>query len=113
MLAAPMGDDPLGWHFDGPFQDVRRRIARSQHLSIATALLGSRAMGQLGLRPTTPWYPVVKAPVNLVLGRLIRVAPPVRRAYVAHAHRKVDRFVASLSGSTTSRIGGTVEHLTR
>lgn len=111
VMAQPMGNDPLGWHFTGPFKGVRRRIARSQHLSITTALLGPRAMASLGLPATLPWYPVIKAPFNLVAGRVIRAVPPLRRWYVVRQRAKVEDFVALLSGSSESQLGNSASHL--
>src|SRR5690606_24932921 len=48
QLAAPMADDPLGWHYD-TLTGLRRRLARAQHLSITSAFLGRRVVRSLGL----------------------------------------------------------------
>jgi hypothetical protein len=111
IMAEPMGNDPLGWHFKGPFKGVRRRIARSQHLSITSAVLGPRAMASLGLPMTAPWYPLIKAPFNLVAGRVIRMVPPLRNWYVQRSRVKVGEFVELLSGSTESQLGEAASHL--
>lgn len=111
ILAQPMGNDPLGWHFKGPFKPLRRRIARSQHLSITSAVLGPRAMASLGLPMTAPWYPLLKAPFNLVAGRIIRLVPPLRRWYVARSRARVQEFVELLSGSAESQLGNAAGHL--
>lgn len=111
VMAQPMGNDPLGWHYRGPLKSVRRRIARSQHLSITTALLGPRAMASLGLPATLPWYPALKAPLNLALGRIVRLVPPLRRWYVTRQRAKVDAFVELLSGSAESQLGRAAGHL--
>jgi len=113
ILAQPMGNDPLGWHFRGPFKAVRRRVARSQHLSITSAVLGPRAMASLGLPMTPPWYPLVKAPFNLVAGRVVRIVPPLRRWYVDRSRAKVGDFVELLSGSTESQLGNSAGHIAR
>lgn len=110
VMAQPMGNDPLGWHFDR-FPAVRRRIARSQHLSITSALLGPRAMRSLGLPVTVPWYPALKAPVNLVVGRVVRMVPRLRRWYVLRSRAQVDRFVEVLAGSTGVTVGGSTGYL--
>ncbi len=111
VMARPMGNDPLGWHFTGRFAGLRRRVARSQHLSITTAVLGPRAMASLGLPATLPWYPVVKAPVNFAVGRLVRLVPPLRQRYAVRSRQQVDDFVALLSGSSDSQLGQAAEHL--
>lgn len=111
VMAQPMGNDPLEWHFTGPLRELRRRIARSQHLSITTAVLGPRAMASLGLPPTVPWYPVLKAPVNLAIGRVVRLVPPLKQWYAERSRAKVDAFVALLSGSTEAQLGEAAAHL--
>lgn len=74
LLAVPMAEDPLQWSF-GRWESVRRRIARSQHLSITQGALGPRAMRQLGLSPyVVPWYPLLRFPVNL-LGSVLKELP--------------------------------------
>ena len=64
-LAQPMADDPMLWKY-GHLTGLRRRIARSQHLSIATAYLGRGAMKELGVPSTLPWYPALRIPYHLV-----------------------------------------------
>lgn len=64
-LAQPMADDPMLWRY-GHLTGLRRRIARSQHLSIATAYLGRGAMKELGVPSTLPWYPALRIPYHLV-----------------------------------------------
>ncbi|CAM3855891.1 oxygenase MpaB family protein [Tsukamurella ocularis] len=64
-LAQPMADDPMRWTY-GNLTGLRRRIARSQHLSIATTYLGRAAMKELGVPPTLPWYPALRIPYHVV-----------------------------------------------
>src|SRR5690606_9413638 len=65
QLAAPMVDDPLRWHYD-TLPGLRRRFARAQHLSIASAFLGPRTVRELGLPYyAPPWYPMLRLPLNL------------------------------------------------
>ncbi|NEW50593.1 DUF2236 domain-containing protein [Nocardia cyriacigeorgica] len=111
QLALPMRDEPLGWHYRH-LTGLRRRIARSQHLSIATMFLGSAAMRKLGLPPkVVPWYPMLRIPVNLgrsiwarvVPGRFDRAAARGRAAQVA--------FIRTLTGNETAVIGDSAQHL--
>ena len=111
IMAQPMGNDPLEWHFAGPLKQARRRIARSQHLSITSAVLGPRAMASLGLPMTPPWYPLVKAPFNLVAGRIIRLVPPLRQWYIDRSRQKVQDFVELLSGSADTQLGNAAGHI--
>ncbi|MGW4478009.1 oxygenase MpaB family protein [Rhodococcus triatomae] len=66
QLSLPMIDDPLRWHYE-TLPGLRRRIARSQHLSITGTFLGPHAMRTLGLPAmVVPWYPLLRFPVNAV-----------------------------------------------
>ncbi|MCF8569902.1 DUF2236 domain-containing protein [Gordonia sp. HY002] len=65
QLARPMAEDPMSWNYPF-FEQARRRIAKSQHLSISAFFLGRSAMRTLGLPTRTlPWYPILRVPVNL------------------------------------------------
>lgn len=81
QLATPMIDDPLQWRYPR-LQGLRRRIAREQHLSLSSVLLGRQAMAALGLpwRPV-PWYVALRLPVNGV--RSMRAWLPGGRARAA------------------------------
>ncbi|MGW6695049.1 oxygenase MpaB family protein [Rhodococcus sp. NPDC054953] len=64
QLAVPMIDDPLSWNYR-VLPALRRRIARSQHLSVTSAFLGPGAMRTLGLPALAlPWYPLIRFPLN-------------------------------------------------
>ncbi len=65
-LSVPMADDPLQWNYSRFPPGLRRKIARAQHLSITSALLGPAAMRTLGLPFVPPWYPAIRFPVNVV-----------------------------------------------
>lgn len=66
QLAVPMADDPLEWHYP-TLPGLRRQLARAQHLSLASAFLGRRAMRALGLPAfVLPWYPLLRIPFNLL-----------------------------------------------
>ncbi|MFI1462141.1 oxygenase MpaB family protein [Nocardia carnea] len=108
QLAVPMADDPLTWHYRN-FPELRRRIARAQHLSIAGALLGPKAMRRLGLQPyMPPWYPLLRVPVNLVRSGLIRLPGGAERV-AAHGRRAQEAFQRTLTGSDSVVIGESVE----
>lgn len=105
QLAMPMVDDPLLWDF-GSFNGVRRRIARSQHLSIIKGALGARSMQQLGLpSAVVPWYPVVRFPINLIRSALILMPGGLDRASECGYREQLafrDRVTSSV------QIGGSV-----
>ncbi|WP_280236966.1 oxygenase MpaB family protein [Nocardia cyriacigeorgica] len=111
QLALPMRDEPLGWHYRH-LTGLRRRIARAQHLSIATMFLGPAAMRELGLPPkVVPWYPMLRIPVNvgrsigarIVPGQFDRAARRGRAAQVA--------FIRTLTGADTAVIGDSAQHI--
>ncbi|WP_067679826.1 oxygenase MpaB family protein [Nocardia miyunensis] len=111
QLAMPMLDEPLGWHFrhlTGP----RRRIARSQHLSIATMFLGSGAMRKLGLPPVAlPWYPLLRIPFNLVRTVWTRAVPGQFERAAARGRTAQLGFIRTLTGAESAVIGGSAEHI--
>ncbi|HJQ07201.1 MAG TPA: oxygenase MpaB family protein [Nocardioides sp.] len=108
-LAVPMAEDPMAWRFDR-FQGLRRRIARSQHLSVTQGALGPRAMRQLGLSPyVLPWYPVLRFPLNTVRSALMQLPGGLDRA-AARGDRQQRAFMARLT-SEAAVVGGSVAAL--
>ncbi|MBY8861166.1 DUF2236 domain-containing protein [Nocardia sp. CA2R105] len=111
QLAMPMLDEPLGWHYrylTGP----RRRLARSQHLSIATMFLGSGAMRKLGLPPAAvPWYPLLRIPFNLARTVWTRAVPGQFERAAAHGREAQLAFIRTLTGAESAVIGGSAEHI--
>lgn len=106
-LAVPMADDPLNWYFHN-FPTLRGRIARAQHLSIAAAMLGPKAMRKLGLPAyMPPWYPVLRLPVNLARSALIRLPGGMDRA-ARRGRRAQEAFLWTLTGSDAVAIGESV-----
>lgn len=104
-LAQPMADDPLQWHYTR-FAPLRRRIARSKHLSISVALLGRAAMNRLGLPTgTPPWYPVVILPRNL-LWSAIGMLPGGRAVTARLGDREARAFMAVMTEAPAT-IGAT------
>ncbi|WP_280215584.1 oxygenase MpaB family protein [Nocardia cyriacigeorgica] len=105
QLALPMRDEPLHWHYEhlaGP----RRRIARSQHLSIATMLLGPDAMKKLGLPAyTLPWYPMLRAPINFARTVWARAVPGQFERSAARGRAAQIAFIRTLTGAETAVIG--------
>ncbi|PSR62474.1 MULTISPECIES: oxygenase MpaB family protein [Nocardia] len=112
QLAIPMRDEPLGWHYDR-LPGLRRRIARSQHLSIAMMYLGPAAMKRLGLPSRTlPWYPVLRIPVNLARSARARLIPGQFERVVAEGRAAQLAFIRTLAGPDAAVIGGAAEHIT-
>ncbi|MFC9664489.1 oxygenase MpaB family protein [Nocardia sp. NPDC127606] len=112
LLAIPMAADPLSWHYPN-LPVLRGRIARSQHLSITTAVLGPRAMRDLGLPASTlPWYPAMRFPINLARSIIVTALPGRLDAAAAHGRREQLAFLRQLVGDDNARIGESAEHVT-
>ncbi|MBU3067254.1 DUF2236 domain-containing protein [Nocardia sp. NEAU-G5] len=111
QLAAPMADDPLGWHYPN-LPGLRGRIARSQHLSVTSVFLGPAAMRTLGLPPfVLPWYPLLRLPVNLVRSVATQILPGgMDRAAIA-GRRKQEAFLHRLIGEDAAVIGDSARHI--
>ncbi|HWU31892.1 MAG TPA: oxygenase MpaB family protein [Marmoricola sp.] len=108
LLAMPMADDPLSWNF-GRLQWMRRRIARSQHLSVLKGAMGAKAMRELGLPvPLLPWYPAVRFPINLVRSGMALLPGGLERA-ADRGSREADQFMLRLNAK--SEIGGSIAGL--
>ncbi len=107
-LAQPMTDDPMRWEY-GAFNGIRRRIARSQHLSIATAYLGRAAMKELGVPSTLPWYPALRIPYHLVES-LFNQLPGGRERAARRGDASQAKFMRRLNEE--SAIGHSAHHVT-
>ncbi len=107
-LARPMADDPLQWRYRN-LSGLRRRIARSQHLSIATAYLGPAAMRELGVPSTLPWYPALRIPLHLAES-LLNQLPGGRERAARRGDAGQARFMRMLNEE--SAIGHSAQHVT-
>ncbi|GAB3127943.1 oxygenase MpaB family protein [Tsukamurella serpentis] len=107
-LAQPMADDPLHWDYTR-FAGVRRRIARSQHLSIATAFLGRSAVRKLGLPAVLPWYPALRIPWHLVESAFDQL-PGGRERAAVRGDRSQAKFMRILGEDAT--LGHSAHHVT-
>ena len=113
QLAVPMAEDPLGWHYPN-LSRLRGRIARSQHLSITSAVLGPRKMRDLGLSMfTLPWYPVIRFPANMVRSIAAAGLPGGFDYAATRGRREQLAFLRRLVGSDEARIGASATHVTR
>jgi hypothetical protein len=113
QLAMPMAEDPLRWNYPLLAQ-VRRRLARAQHLSVTSAFLGPRAMRSLGLPAfVPPWYPMMRLPVNLVRS----AAALARRGGIDRSAQRGDREQKTLLhimiGEDEATIGASAAHVSR
>lgn len=111
LLAMPMADDPLKWHYR-TLPGVRRRIARLQHLSVASGYLGPRAMRTLGLPAyIPPWYPVLRIPVNLVHSLAAFCLPDGMERAAARGDREQKALMRTMIGDDEAMIGNSAAHV--
>ncbi|MGB3301483.1 oxygenase MpaB family protein [Gordonia sp. (in: high G+C Gram-positive bacteria)] len=95
-LAAPMVDDPDQWHYDSLVQ-LRRRVAKSQHLGIARAFLGRKTLEHLGVNSSAvPWYPPLVFGLNIARSAAAQLPGGRRRAAESGAGR-ADSFLATMT----------------
>lgn len=105
QLAGPMADDPLEWHY-GFLAGVRRRIARSAHLSVTSSFLGPRTMRQLGLPAfVLPWYPLVRMPLNLVRSAAALLLPGGLDRAALRGRGEQEAFMRTMMGGEDTAIG--------
>lgn len=107
-LAQPMADDPLRWNYRH-LSGIRRRVARSQHLSIATAYLGTAAMRELGVPSTLPWYPALRIPYHLVES-VFNQLPGGRERAARRGDISQARFMRMLNEEAA--VGHSAQHVT-
>ncbi|KUH84633.1 oxygenase MpaB family protein [Mycobacterium sp. IS-1556] len=113
QLAMPMADDPMVWHYRS-MSGLRRRIARSQHLSVTSGFLGPRAMRALGLSPyVVPWYPVVRLPVNLVRSVAALMRPDGMERAAVRGDREQKAWLRTIIGESEATIGESAAHVSR
>lgn len=112
ILAAPMANDPLTWHYPN-FAWLRRRLARAQHLSITSLIMGPKGMRQLGLPAyVPPWYPAMRFPINLALSMAALLLPGGRDRQAMRGRRAQDAFMRVLVGpKATVEVGGTAAYV--
>lgn len=113
QLAAPMADDPLVWHYPS-MAGLRRRLARAQHLSVASAFLGPRTMKTLGLPGyMPPWYPVLRLPVNIARSTIDLTMPGGLDRAARRGQREQQALLRTMTGETHTVIGDSVAHGSR
>lgn len=105
QLAMPMIDDPAAWNYER-FPALRRRIARSQHLSVASAFLGPFAMRSLGLPMfVPPWYPILRFPINAARSVASWTLPGGQDRAAARGTREIDALMTQMTGGRGAEIG--------
>jgi hypothetical protein len=112
QLAVPMADDPMAWHYRR-MPNLRRRVARAQHLSVTSGFLGPRAMRALGLAYVPPWYPLVRIPVNVTRSVAALTLPGGIQRAVARGQREQETLLHTMIGDSETTIGDSAAHVTR
>lgn len=113
QLAMPMADDPMVWQYRR-VPGLRRRLARSQHLSVTSGFLGPKAMRALGLSPyVVPWYPVVRMPLNLLRSVATVIRPDGMDRAAVRGDREQRAWLRTIIGESEATIGESAEHVSR
>lgn len=111
QLAMPMADDPLAWHYR-TLPNLRRRLARAQHLSVTSGFLGPRAMRALGLPAyIPPWYPLLRIPVNLARSVAALAIPGGMDRAAARGQREQKALLHTMIGDNEATIGDSAAHV--
>jgi len=111
QLAMPMVDDPLKWHYR-TMPGLRRRIARSQHLSITSGYLGPRGMRALGLPAyVPPWYPLMRIPIILARSVAAVCLPGGRDRAATRGARRQKAFLRTITGDGEATIGNSAVYV--
>ncbi|MBY4575604.1 hypothetical protein ACN94_18785 [Gordonia paraffinivorans] len=108
-LSIPMGDDTYQWNYRR-FPTLRRKIARSQHLSVTSGFLGPKAMRTLGLPFVFPWYPLMRLPINLVRS-VAALRPGGRERAAIRGMAEQREFMRIMSGDDVT-IGHSAKEIT-
>jgi hypothetical protein len=110
QLAIPMADDPLVWHYRN-LPELRRRLARQQHLSVTSGFLGPRAMRALGLPFVLPWYPLLRLPVNVARSVAALALPDGMDRAAARGEREQKALLHTIIGEADATIGESAAHM--
>lgn len=111
QLSVPMARDPLSWNYR-TLAGFRRRLAWAQHLSITSAFLGPGAMRTLGLPAyVPPWYPVLRAPVNLARSAAAIALPGGLDRAAERGRREQSALLETMIGDRGATIGESAEHV--
>lgn len=104
QLARPMIDEPLRRPYPR-FAFLRGRFDRARHLSISRLFLGRAGMRNLGFPAhVLPWYPLLKAPVNLAWHLSSRLSPGGKARAARSGRRAQERVLDLLSGAQPATI---------
>ncbi|WP_157572409.1 oxygenase MpaB family protein [Nevskia soli] len=92
---------------------LRRRYQYARHLSVSRFFVGRAGMRNLGLPENVlPWYPLLRAPPNLLWRLLVWLLPGGRQWQARHGRRATIAFVRSMTGPESAQIGQAARHIT-
>ena len=94
--------------------ELRRRLARAQHLSVTSAFLGPKALRSLGLPSySLPWYPLLRLPVNLARSAAPLAVPGGVDRADHRGRREHARLLRTMIGADAATIGESAAHVSR
>lgn len=105
IMAQSLADEPLTRHYPR-FQDLRRRIDHSLHLSISRAYLSKRTLEQLGLPANhLPWYPALTVAPRFAWQLAHRLLPGGYERLVRRGEKKQRRMLKMFHEGAQSAMG--------
>ncbi len=96
-LARALANEPLDRRYPS-FEGLRRRLDYERHLSATSYFLGAEKMAQLGLRPTSGWYPTVTFLPRFVAYTMQRFVPVLRARNERRGRAAQKAFLVSFLG---------------
>ena len=91
---------------------LRRRYQYERHLSVSRFFLGRAGMRNLGLPGyVLPWYPLLRAPPNLLFHLGLRLVPGGREWQARRGRQATIAFVRTMTGPEPVKIGQAARHL--
>ena len=92
---------------------LRRRYQHARHLSVSRFFLGRSGMRNLGLPENVlPWYPLLRAPPNLLWHLSLWLVPGGRRWQARRGRQATMEFVRSMIDAQPAQIGQAARHIT-
>jgi len=112
QLGRALMDEPLQRPY-ARLRWLRSRYQRARHLSVSRFFLGRSGMRNLGL-PThvLPWYPLLRAPPNLLWHLSLWLVPGGRLWQARRGRQATIAFVRSMTGAQPPKIGHAAQHIT-
>jgi hypothetical protein len=105
VLARALMNEPLHRYY-GWGEAWRGRLNQALHLSLVRWFIGTRGMKDLGLPPSTPWYPLLLLLPLVLRSGLLQALPWLKPAWRIWARRQQTRYLRILKFKAVAKQGG-------